>query len=157
MAWVEAHVERDRHLDAPREHVHEVVRDIPTVARLIPRVDHAEELDGGAWRWVVEEHHALGYTVQPAFTVRIEADPPRTVRFVHEPDHDAPAGRTGGGITLDASGPARTVATVEIRVDLDLPIPRLLRGPARSLIELEVRRSVDRFLANLADEVAAPR
>lgn len=157
MAWVEVEVRRSREIAAERERVHQTVADTPTVAELIPRVQTATPLGPDTWRWTLEEHHALGHTVQPAFTVRIEDHAPSGVRFVHQPDPGAPDGRAGGGITLVAASSEATTATVDVEVSLDLPIPRLIRGAARALIELEVRRSVDRFLAALDERVTTSR
>lgn len=156
MSWVEAGVERSRRLAASLDRVHAVVSDTATVAALMPRIDHAEPLAEGRWRWIVEEHHALGYSVRPAFTVAISTSP-RAVRFDQVPDPDAPDGRAGGGITLAPAGPGATEARVDLRVELDLPIPRLLRGPARAIIELEVRRAIDRFLEALDEHLAGER
>ncbi len=43
-----------------------------------------------------------------------------------------------------------TTATVELRLHLDLPIPRLLAGAARRVIEHEADRAVAGFLDRLA-------
>lgn len=154
MAWVHATVERRATIAAAREDLWRHVSDVERLAVLIPKVERAEPV-GSDWRWTIVEHGALGYRVQPVFTVRIEERAPVRIAFRHVGDPDAPDGRAHGALELAEVGPATTDARVAIEVHLDLAIPRLLTDPARRVIEREAGRAAAGFLDNVAAAVGA--
>ena len=106
-------------------------------------------VDGSLWRWQLAGIEALGVSVAPAFTERMEFIEPRLIRF----NHQAPAGeheRAGadGTYELTPQGDG-TELKVDIALTIELPLPRLSAIAVEKVMKTSMQRTGKRFAINL--------
>lgn len=132
--------------------------DVPTLARLLGRVDVTADLGAGRWRWTLQRVSAAGYEVRPEFTVRVLREAPERVRLVHD-DTDgsgAPATSTTGEVALDAEeGGTRVSFTLQLSLELD--VPRLLAPVIRQVLRTNLEQVADHFLTELDRDARGAR
>ncbi len=145
---VESGVEKERRIHADVATVWEHVSDIATLGELIPGVD-AIEPDGDHWRWRIAEQQALGYSFSPKFSTDFDAD--EDTHVVHFRQLN---GSGGGAIRLTGDGDGTNVH-VGLSLSMELGIPKLLRGAARSLLHDRLSDMVGGFLEALDERVRA--
>jgi carbon monoxide dehydrogenase subunit G len=106
-------------------------------------------VDGNLWRWQLAGIEALGVSVSPAFTERMEFLEPRLIRF----NHQSPVGeheRAGadGTYELTPQGDG-TELKVEIALTIELPLPRLSGRAVERVMKTSMQRTGKRFAVNL--------
>lgn len=131
----------------PPAEVWQQVGTVPDLAASIPAVRRCEQV-GDRWRWEFDRHGAMGFEVVPAFDVLATFEEPHlvTIRPVGEVSEDA---RGVGHVRLSPSVAGTRVA-VEVHLEVDVPVPRLLARPLTAVMQHEVGRVIDDFLARLA-------
>jgi carbon monoxide dehydrogenase subunit G len=144
---IEAEYQGSTTVGRQQETVWEVVSDIERHGEYMPDVKKFERTEDG-WRWVFEPTRRLGFRFQPKFTVAYEEEPPDRLEFRKVP-RDGDSADADGRIELEEVDDG---TRIEVRLDLslDLPVPSMLRGRARSMLDDELDRLGSGLLQNLA-------
>lgn len=150
MSRIEAEYRGTATVERDKRTAWEVISDVPRHGEFMPDVASFEETDEG-WRWVFEPTRRLGFRFQPKFTVSYEEQPPDRLDFrkVQGGGDDAEA---GGSVKLEESDDGTRIS-VALDMALDLPVPSMLRGRARSMLDDELDRLGSGFLENLRSAV----
>lgn len=150
MPAAHARVSRRITVPQPRESVWRRVEDMDGIAGLMPSLERCTPLGDGQYHWQLRSYTALGYRFSPEVTLAVEWRRPDRISFT--PTAASSQRATGGGaLRLDAVDVTATEVSMEADVRIDLPVPRLLVGPAGAVLTREFRSGFDRFLARLAD------
>ncbi len=142
-------VERTRVVVHPVHEVFARVRDVPSLAELIPAVHTCRDLGDGRWHWELGRYGALGFHVTPSFELSSTIDAPRRIavwtdgRTTHE--------ATGEGHLLLQANGARTRVSGRVAIDVDLPVPKVLMAPMRGVLVHELRVVLDQVLDGLGE------
>ena len=106
-------------------------------------------VDGDLWRWQLSGIEALGVSVAPEFTERMELVEARLIRFSHQPsaDEHERAGAAGTyELTPQGDG---TRLKVDIALTVELPLPRLSAVAVERVMKASMQRTGKRFAINL--------
>lgn len=106
-------------------------------------------VEDGLWRWQLSGIEALGISVAPTFTERMEFVEPRLIRFSHEraPGERERAG-ADGTYELTQTGD-ETELKVDIALTVELPLPRLSAPAVERVMKATMQRTGKRFAVNL--------
>jgi carbon monoxide dehydrogenase subunit G len=106
-------------------------------------------VEGDLWRWQLTGIEALGVSVAPTFTERMEFIEPRLIRFSHETsDGDHERAGADGTYELTPRGD-ETELKVDIALTVELPLPRLSAGAVERVMKTSMQRTGKRFAINL--------
>lgn len=106
-------------------------------------------VDGNLWRWQLAGIEALGVSVSPAFTERMEFIEPRLIRFNHQsPDGQHERAGADGTYELTPQGDG-TELKVDIALTIELPLPRLSARAVERVMKTSMQRTGKRFAVNL--------
>jgi carbon monoxide dehydrogenase subunit G len=133
---------------ADRDDIWDVLTDPALLAELTPLLRRIDA-DGDRWRWEMTGLEVLGVGFSPTFTERMSWVPGRRIGFTHEPP--AGVGEQAGaeGHYELADTPEGTLLSIVLRLDVELPLPRLAAPAVRSVMGATMRAMGDRFSANL--------
>lgn len=154
MSRVAADVREVRSIPATSATLWPLVADIPSLARLIPRVERVEPV-GEAWRWTMEPLSGAGYTVRPVFATSVSREEPVRVELHHVPDPGSAADASGAVVLRAADGVTRVSFHLQLVLELDLP--RLLVPVVRQLLDHGLARLGKDFLHELAGAARGDR
>jgi carbon monoxide dehydrogenase subunit G len=137
---------------ADRDDIWRVLTDPALLAELTPLLRRIDA-DGDVWRWAMSGLEVLGVGFSPAFTERMSWVPGRRIGFTHEPPPGVAeqAGAEGHYELSDAPGGTRL--SILLRLDVELPLPRLAAPAVRSVMGATMRVMGDRFSANLLEHL----
>jgi hypothetical protein len=128
------------------------------MARLTPFLRNITA-DGDHWLWEMTGLNVLGVKVVPAFTERMVFTEPERIEFHHDPPASAneKAGVEGWySLTpADAGDEAATRLVTELRITLDLPLPKAAGPAVRAAMRKVVDAMGDRFSQRLLDHLGA--
>jgi carbon monoxide dehydrogenase subunit G len=133
---------------AAREDIWAVLTDPALLAELTPLLRRIDA-DGDRWRWEMSGLEVLGLRFAPAFTERMSWVPGRRIGFTHEPPPGVAEQAGAQGHYELADTPEGTRLSILLRLDVDLPLPRLAAPAVRSVMSATMRVMGDRFAANL--------
>jgi carbon monoxide dehydrogenase subunit G len=138
---------------ADRDDIWRVLTDPALLAELTPLL-RGIDADGDLWRWQMSGLEVLGVGFSPAFTERMSWEPGRRIGFTHEPPRGVAeqAGAEGHYELSDVPGGTRLA--ILLRLDVELPLPRLAAPAVRSVMGATMRVMGDRFSVNLLDHLA---
>ncbi|HEX3088524.1 MAG TPA: SRPBCC family protein [Ilumatobacteraceae bacterium] len=106
-------------------------------------------VEGDLWRWQLSGIEALGVSVAPAFTERMEFLEPNLIRFNHETANDERE-RAGADGTYELTPRGdKTDLKVDIALTVELPLPRLSAGAVERVMKATMQRTGKRFAVNL--------
>lgn len=106
-------------------------------------------VEGDLWRWQLTGIEALGVSVAPTFTERMEFIEPRLIRFNHE-TADGERERAGADGTYELTQRGdETELKVDIALTVELPLPRLSAGAVERVMKASMQRTGKRFAVNL--------
>ncbi len=106
-------------------------------------------VEGDLWRWQLTGIEALGVSVAPTFTERMEFIEPRLIRFDHETAHgERERAGADGTYELTQRGD-ETELKVDIALTVELPLPRLSAGAVERVMRASMQRTGKRFAVNL--------
>ena len=106
-------------------------------------------VEGDLWRWQLMGVEALGVSVAPTFTERMEFIEPRLIRFNHETAHgERERAGADGTYELTQRG-EETELKVDIALTVELPLPRLSAGAVERVMKASMQRTGKRFAVNL--------
>jgi carbon monoxide dehydrogenase subunit G len=132
---------------APRADIWALVSDPSTLAELTPLIDSIVD-DGDRWTWQLRGISALGVSIAPSFTERMQLVEPESIDFRHDPPTHELAG-ANGTYRLTAIDPGTTELHIDITLCADLPLPGLARKAVEKVMATMMRRTGDAFAANL--------
>jgi carbon monoxide dehydrogenase subunit G len=106
-------------------------------------------VEGDLWRWQLAGIEALGISVAPTFTERMEFVEPRLIRFSHETAHGEHE-RAGADGTYELTPHGdETELKVDIALTVELPLPRLSALAVERVMKASMQRTGKRFAVNL--------
>ncbi|MEP7048623.1 MAG: SRPBCC family protein [Ilumatobacteraceae bacterium] len=106
-------------------------------------------VEGDLWRWQLAGIEALGISVAPTFTERMEFIEPRLIRFNHEAA-DGEHERAGADGTYELTDHGEeTELKVDIALSVELPLPRLSAIAVERVMRASMQRTGKRFAVNL--------
>lgn len=130
----------------PPAAVHAVLADVPDSAAHFPSV-LSVVADQGGWRWTFEPLGAGPLTLQIVYASRYTSDP-KALTVTWAPIPTVGNTRIEGAWRLRPEG-AGTHVTLDYAATFLQPVPRLLRRPAKALVEGENARLLDGYIDNL--------
>lgn len=106
-------------------------------------------VEGDLWRWQLTGIEALGISVAPTFTERMEFIEPRLIRFNHE-TANGERERAGADGTYELTPRGdETELKVDIALTVELPLPRLSAAAVERVMKASMQRTGKRFAVNL--------
>lgn len=106
-------------------------------------------VEGDLWRWQLMGIEALGVSVAPTFTERMEFIEQRLIRFNHETARgERERAGADGTYELTQRG-EETELKVDISLTIELPLPRLSAGAVERVMKASMQRTGKRFAVNL--------
>lgn len=136
-------------MPVPRSAVWEVLTDPQCLTEMTPLLAGIS-VDGDRWCWHLSGIKALGVEVAPSFTEHMVFEEPARITFRHAP----PAGqveRAGadGVYELTEAGPDRTHLSIDITLQVDLPLPAMSRRAVERVMTSSMARTGDVFAERL--------
>ena len=118
---------------------------LPRLTPLLDSIDAHDEL----WTWRMASISALGVSIAPAFTERMDFVEGRSIRYTHQPPPGSSerAGAEGHYRLADHRGGTRL--EIELTLCVDLPLPRHLAPAVNRVIKATMTRTGERFSTNL--------
>ena len=140
-------------LPVERDRIWSVVSDPACLAELTPLVRSITPL-GENWCWELIGFSALGVSVEPAFTERMDFTAPERIEFRPDPPAGAKErfGATGTYV-LEPEGVGATRLSIEIELHAELPLPRLSARAVERVMSEVMEKTGERFAANLYDHL----
>ena len=124
------------------------IADPASLTALTPMV-RSIVVEGDLWRWQLAGIEALGVSVAPTFTERMEFIEPRLIRFNHENAHGEQE-RAGADGTYELTQRGdETELKVDIALTVELPLPRLSSRAVERVMTTSMQRTGKRFAVNL--------
>ena len=136
---------------APRADIWALVSDPSTLAELTPLIDSIER-SGELWTWQLRGISALGVSIAPSFTERMQLVEPASIDFRHDPPTDELAG-ANGTYQLTEIDATTTELHIDITLCAELPLPGLARTAVEKVMATMMRRTGDAFASNLYDRL----
>lgn len=126
---------------APIRPIWDAISDPVTLATLTPLVRSIEG-DGAVWVWSLAGITALGITVAPAFTERMDFVDLRRIEFTHQPPRgsDEMAGAVGT-YELHSIDATHTRLAVDITLHVELPLPRIATRAVQGVMAATMRHT----------------
>lgn len=138
---------------AERERIWQVLTDPQLLAELAPLVADISA-QGDRWCWQLAGISAMGVSVAPSFTERMDFTPQERIEFTHAPPPDGPPERAGAdGVYELADAEGGTLLSIELTIHVDLPLPRMARGGVERVMAASMERTGDAFARNLLDHL----
>lgn len=148
----ELHVQFDRRaaLAGPPARHWPVLKDPAALAALIPQVESIRVTDPERWFVTLHGYRAFGRTIRAAFGLHVDphVEDDRHVLALAPDDQDT---RASGAFVLDPAGEDASTLRVHLVLDLSVPLPRFVAGPARALLVRELGQAMDAMIAGLSD------
>ncbi|HEX2575035.1 MAG TPA: SRPBCC family protein [Aquihabitans sp.] len=133
---------------ARRSAIWAVLSDPEALAELTPLVKGITA-DGDLWCWQLGGISALGVSVSPSFTERMNFVEGQRIEFTPDPPFgEQRAGAEGTYLLSDADDGATRLA-IDITITAELPLPRMARGAVEKVMASTMARTGDRFARNL--------
>lgn len=126
-----------------------VLSDPALLARFTPLIKEIVP-HGDLWCWRLSGISALGLHVAPSFSERMAFTEPERIEFRHDPPagSDERAGAEGTYLLTELDGDA-TRLSIDIKIWVDLPLPRLSRRAVERVMAESMDRTGNRFAHNL--------
>ncbi|TMA44760.1 MAG: hypothetical protein E6J81_13935 [Deltaproteobacteria bacterium] len=146
MRWIDGKIERWETIEAPITRVWEAVSSVDRLGRVFPCVESMRS-EGERTIWVLEEQSALGVSVRPRATIRIQFEKLSGIQ-IEEAPADGDTARIRGALEFaEREGVTKTRAAFTISIALSIP---LLTVPvARPIVQKKIDDLANRFVANL--------
>ncbi|CAN5360741.1 hypothetical protein BH23ACT9_BH23ACT9_16170 [soil metagenome] len=143
----------DDRIKATPEEVWAVLVDPVMLAKLTPLVDTIT-VEGERWTWRLTTVNGLGLTAAPEFTTVMRLGEGRRIDF--EPDPQSGERATAKGfLTVDVDGD-ETILAIDVTASVDLPLPRMMSKPVRSIMFSTMKAGGSRFARNLLRHLGNP-
>lgn len=154
MTKFEATIESEATIDAARSEIWDALTDPALLAELTPLLCRVDA-DGQTWTWHMTRIAALGVSISPSFTEQMRFDEGRRIEYTHRPPDGVRerAGAEGWYELGDVEGGTRL--SVRLTLCVELPLPRAAAGAVQRVMRSTMRRTGDRFSANLLRHLGA--
>jgi carbon monoxide dehydrogenase subunit G len=154
MTKFQATIESEATVGAPRDAIWTALTDPDLLAELTPLL-RSVDADGDTWTWHLAKIAALGVSICPAFTEQMSFDAGRRIDYTHQPPAGVRerAGAEGWYVLADVDG--GTHLSISLTLCVDLPLPRAASGAVQRVMRSTMRRTGDRFSANLLRHLGA--
>ena len=138
---------------AGRAEIWEALTDPTLLPRLTPYLDTIT-VDGHHSRGEMTTLPVLSVSVAPSFTELMEFEEHSRIEFTHDP----PAGQdekaaAEGKYHLEDAGPGRTDLSIELTLEVDLPLPRVAAPAVGRVMKGVMDRMGQKFATNLMDHL----
>lgn len=133
---------------AERAEIWRTLTDPTMLPKLTPYLDKIS-VDGDHWRWEMARLPVLSVSVAPSFTEKMEFDPQERIEFTHSepPGVDEKAAAEGTYELEDVPGGTRL--SIEMTLEVDLPLPRAAAGAVQRVMRGVMQRMGEKFATNL--------
>jgi carbon monoxide dehydrogenase subunit G len=154
MTKFQATIESAATVAAARGDIWNALTDPELLAELTPLLRRVDA-DGDMWTWHMTKISALGVSISPAFTEKMRFDDGRRIDYTHQPPDGSKerAGAEGWYELHDVAG--GTHLAISLTLCVDLPLPRAARGAVERVMRSTMRRTGDKFSANLLNHLGA--
>jgi hypothetical protein len=146
MASIPVQISREIAVGTSPHRMHELVSNVPRSVSHWPDVQNLVHVDGTDYRWEMVPVSYAGMTMQPVYVLRYGWDR-EALRVWWDPVPQEGHFVQATGYWQLAAGGAGTAARFELDMRFELPVPTMLAGMARQLLEAEVGKQVDTYLA----------
>lgn len=137
-------------VNADVDRVFDLLANVPESASHYPNVDKLNDKGDGVYEWVMEEIGVGGFSHQVIYASKYVGDKAAgTVEWT-------PAGGNSdisGNWKLSDNGNG-TTCQFTVNADLDIPVPRLLKGMAKPMVEQQFNGQIDEYIGNLKNTLA---
>lgn len=149
-------VRTDDVLQVDPDAVWQAMGDPDLLALLAPAVAAITPGDGQRWCWRLVGISAMGVSVAPSFTERMDFDHDhRRIEFAHDPpEGKSEAAGAAGTYHLIASAEGAYVG-IDLTAHVDLPLPRITRGAVEKVMARTIISGGRRFADNLLRHLGA--
>lgn len=153
MTWFSARTISASTVPVSSDQIWDVLTDPTTLAELTPLV-RSIEASGSQWLWTLKGIEALGTKIEAAFTETMTFTDQRQIIFAHDPppgkrEHAA----VDGTYNLTDAGPDATDLEIDLKLSVDLPLPRLSRFAVEKVIQSTMRLTGEHFATNLYERL----
>ncbi len=153
MTWFEVTDESEAIVPAERQQVWDLLTDPEALVRMTPFLQDID-VDGEHWTWRLGVIKALGSSVAPSFTERMQFEDGELIEFRHDPpEPDAETAGVDGSYRL-AEVEDGTSLAISFTVRVRLPLPRATSPAVRTAMRGVLARMGDGFAKNLDKELA---
>jgi hypothetical protein len=150
-------------VEVPYKHRWECPRDIDTTFRYFadfntavpqnfPGIDKFEEIRPGVFLWTFQQIGYGGYELNIKLATKFDLEAPGEIRItpVAEPN----ASRLQGSWRFTAQGP-KTIIDFNFTLEIELPIPSFLKKMADPVVNKEITKLFERYVADVAKHLSA--
>jgi carbon monoxide dehydrogenase subunit G len=138
---------------APLAQIWDLISDPVTLGSLTPLVRSIES-SGDVWVWSLAGISALGLTIAPTFTERMDFVEMERIEFSHEPPNGSEEKAGAEGVyELRSVSRTHTHLQVDITLHVELPLPRLATRTVEGVMAATMRRTGARFAVNLYERL----
>lgn len=127
-----------------------LLANVPESASHYPGVEKLNDQGDGVYEWIMEEIGAAGFSHQVIYASKYVSDEAAgTISWT-------PVGGNSdisGSWALAADGDG-TSCTFNVNADLDVPVPRLLKGMVKPVVEQQFGSQTDIYIENLKKALA---
>ena len=148
MAKFPTEVERSVTVPVPLEKAYTFFWDVAGSSSCIPGIDRCEPAGENVYRFIYKPRSTGPVSMTVRYTSRYEGNGKDTIRF----ESTAAEGDNTdvlGSIRLEGAGAGATKVTLKQMLAPDTPVPRLVQGLVRGLVEGEAAKGVEEYLANV--------
>lgn len=135
-------------VDAPRDDIWAALTDPTVLTRLTPLL-RGIQTQGDRWHWQLIRLSVLGVTVDPSFTEEMHFTPSTRIDYSHKPPAGTKerAGAEGWYLLEEVEGGTRL--SISLRLDVELPLSRVVRPAVEAVMRGVITQTGDRFATNL--------
>lgn len=148
MTWFSADNHSRAVVSADRAAVWAVLTDPDALAQMTPMLDHIVT-DGDLWRWEMNRIPVLGVSVAPSFTERMRFVDGERIDYDHAPPEGTRERAAAKGTYLLTDEEGGTGLTIDLKLSVDLPLPRAMAPAVERTMRRVVEQMGERFAANL--------
>lgn len=154
MATFSTKVDSVADISAARADVWAALTDPGLLAKLTPLL-RSIDADGDLWRWNMSRIGALGVSISPCFTERMQFDEPSRIEYTHEPPAGAKERAGAEGIYELSDIDGGTHLAVSLTLSVELPLPKAAKRTVEKVMTRTMRRTGEKFSANLLQHLGA--
>lgn len=137
-------------VNADVDRVFDLLANVPESASHYPNVDKLNDKGDGVYEWVMEEIGVANFSHQVIYSSKYVSDKAAgTIEWT-------PVGGNSdisGNWKLSDNG-SGTTCVFTVNADLDIPVPRLLKGMAKPMVEQQFNGQIDEYIGNLKTTLA---